>query len=183
MLEKIVVAVDCPGGDLRKVKGYSGERSHDYDAVPAVCEASIAHPDVEFVLVGDKELLKRLKDQHPRDDSNIHIEHEPNVFPMGGKVMQQNGPSTIKKCAQMVAAGDASVLCSNGDSGAAAFYAWRLCKPLGKLPNGDYFHMSFVKGIPSGMNSTFYVSDIGANKESTPEDLFVSAMLTQVYAQ
>jgi fatty acid/phospholipid biosynthesis enzyme len=183
MLEKIVVAVDCPGGDPRRVKGYFGERSHDYDAVPAVCNASIGHPEVEFVLVGDRELLKRLKDKYPRDDRNIHIEHEPNVFPMGGKVTQYNGPSTIKRCVQMVAAGDASVECSDGDSGAASYYAWRHFKPLGKLPNGDYFHMSLVKGIPSGMHSTFYVSDIGANKESTPEDLFVSAMLTQIYAQ
>lgn len=176
VLEKLCYAVDCPGGDDRKIDGQL--RSHDYDAVPAVCELSLEYPEVVFRLFGNKELIEGLKRQYNHGD-NIKVEHTPLTFPMDGNLREWlRKETTISKALEFHRDGKVDAVYSGGNSAAGVVCARQICGLL-----DDILNYSLAAHMPTGMNSNCYLNDVGANKSTSPEDLLASAVLTQIFHQ
>ena len=173
-LEQLCIAIDCPGGDDRIINGQL--RSHDYDAVPAVCELSKEHPDVVFYLFGNKELIEGLKKQYDCGD-NIKVENVPTVFPMDGNLREWlRRDTTISKALELHHEGKVDAVYTSGNSAAGVVCSRQICGLI-----DDLFNYSLVAHMPTGMNSKCYINDVGANKNPRPEDMLVNAILTQVF--
>jgi len=168
----IRIAVDVPGGDPDD-RGIS----HEVRCLEALSEiVHEAEGRLHILAVGDKEKIERCVPS--QIFKNIETIHSPEVFPMDGTVNSHGRKETsIKTCGDLVKKGLADVLYSSGNSAGTVFNAHR----LGKLAQG--FSPSLVKEMPSGLTELCYVNDVGANKDSQPTDLLVSALLTKMYAQ
>ncbi|VVB81214.1 Phosphate acyltransferase [uncultured archaeon] len=74
------------------------------------------------------------------------------------------------------------VIYSSGQSAAAVRYAFDSYKPLGKIGN-HIIRPSLATRMPFSLNGFFYVNDVGAYKTTKSIDLFITAVLTRLFAQ
>jgi glycerol-3-phosphate acyltransferase PlsX len=170
-LKKITIAVDAMGGD------------HGPSVViPAAIQAVKEHTNLHLILVGDREVLQKELQSHPNtDQSRLSIHHasqkvemdEPPALALRGKK-----DSSMRVAINLVKDNQANACVSAGNTGALMATARFVLKTL---PGID--RPAIVSTFPTfDPNVNMRMLDLGANVDSSPENLLQFAVMGSVLA-
>ena len=161
------VAFDAMGGD----HGPS-------EVVPGVIDYARAHPDVELILVGDTDTVRRIAGPLP---DNVRIVHAGSVIDMGehnpALAMREKKDASIVVAADLVRSGEADAVVTAGHTGAGM--AAGILK-IGRSPGVDRPGLAVQMITDTG---PMVLIDIGANPDSSPENLAQYARMGAIFAE
>ena len=159
------VAVDAMGGDHGAP-----------EVVPGAVKWAREHPADEVILVGDVPLVRQLAGDAP---GNVRFVHGPEVVGMDehpARALARKKLSSIRVATELVKAGEADGVVTAGHTG-AGFAAGKLI--LGTLPGID--RPALAVRLPGA--KPFLLLDIGANPDSTAENLAQYARMGSIFAE
>ncbi|MCC6705968.1 MAG: phosphate acyltransferase PlsX [Gammaproteobacteria bacterium] len=166
----IRIAIDAMGGDHGPVV-----------TVAAAAQALARHASLELVLVGDEPTLKQaLAGNGLAAHARVSIEHATQVVEMHEKpssALRSKRESSMRKAIDQVKDGRAMACVSAGNTGALMAIARFVLKTL---PGID--RPAICATLPGKLKST-HVLDLGANVDSTSEELFRFAVMGAVLAE
>ena len=146
--------------------------------VPATATALSKHPDAEFIFVGDEEVILPLVEEHGlADDSRIALFHTSEQVEMDDKpsvALRSRRESSMRLAINMVKEGRAGATVSAGNTGALMAIARFVLKTL---PGID---RPAICGAIPGVNGKTHMLDLGANVDSSSEELFRFAVMGSV---
>lgn len=149
--------------------------------VPAAAGALERHPTLALVLVGDEaELASRLAEAGLGKHERIEVEHASQVVEMHEKpssALRKKRESSMRKAIDLVKDGTASACVSAGNTGALMAIARFVLKTL---PGID---RPAICGAMPGIKGHTHVLDLGANVDSSSEELFRFAVMGAVLAE
>ena len=160
------LAVDAMGGD----HGPS-------EVVPGAIDHALSHPQDQVVLVGDAATIRALA---PRLPSNVSIVAASQVIGMDehpALALREKKDSTILVAMDLVRRGEADAVVTAGHTGAGMAAA---ILRLGRLPGVDRPALAVQMITDHG---TLVLLDIGANPDSTPENLVQYAHMGAIFAE
>ncbi|HET9522036.1 MAG TPA: phosphate acyltransferase PlsX [Candidatus Limnocylindrales bacterium] len=161
----VSIAVDAMGGD----HGPS-------EIVPGALDHARAHPVDRILLVGDEATLRRIAGDVP---PNVEIVHASQVIGMDehpAKALREKKDATILVATDLVKTGRADALVTAGHTGAGMAAA---VLRLGRLPGVDRPALAVQMSTDAG---PMVLLDIGANPDSTPENLAQFARMGAIFA-
>jgi glycerol-3-phosphate acyltransferase PlsX len=160
------VAVDAVGGD------------HGADeVVPGALDHARAHPEDEVILVGDQAVVGPLAGSLP---ANVRIVHASQVIGMDehpALALREKKDASIVVAVDLVRRGEADAVVSAGHTGAAMAAA---VLRLGRLPGVDRPALAVPLITSEG---PMLLLDIGANPDSTAENLAQYARMGAIFAE
>ncbi len=159
------VAVDAMGGD------YGAP-----EVVPGAVGWAREHPADTVILVGDVPLLRTLAGDAP---ANVEFVHGPEIVGMDehpARAIARKKLSSIRVATELVKDGKADAVVTAGHTG-AGFAAAKLI--LGTLPGID--RPALAVQLPGA--KPFLLLDIGANPDSTAENLAQYARMGSIFAE
>ncbi len=163
----VTIAVDAMGGDHGP-----GE------VVPGALDHARAHTEDRVVLVGDEATVRRLAGELPANVSIVHAseviamdEHEPAI------ALQKHKDSSILVATELVRKGEADAVVTAGHTGAGMAAA---VLRLGRLRGVDRPALA-VQLVTDG--GTLVLLDIGANPDSSPENLAQYARMGAIFSE
>src|SRR6185295_18018680 len=163
----VTIAVDAMGGD------HGPE-----EVVPGAIDHALANPRDHVILVGDETTVRRLAGTLPTNVSIVHASqvvsmdhHEPAV------AVREMKDSSIVVATDLVKRGDADAVVTAGHTGAGMAAA---VLRLGRLKGVDRPGLAIQ--IPSG-GRPFVLLDIGANPDSTAENLAQFARMGAIFSE
>jgi glycerol-3-phosphate acyltransferase PlsX len=162
----VTVAVDAMGGD----HGPS-------EVVPAAVAYARAHPSDTVILVGDEATIRGIAGELP---ANAEIAHASQVVEMDehpAKALREKKDSTITVATNLVKQGRAEALVTAGHTGAGMAAA---VLGLGRLPGVDRPALAVQMTTDHG---SLVLLDIGANPDSTPENLAQYARMGAIFSE
>jgi glycerol-3-phosphate acyltransferase PlsX len=162
----VTIAVDAMGGD----HGPS-------EVVPGSLDHATAHPGDRVILVGDEPTIRRIAGVLP---SNVSIVHASEVVGMDehpAMALREKKDSTILVATELVKRGEADAIVTAGHTGAGMAAA---VLRLGRLPGVDRPALA-VQLITDG--GTLVLLDIGANPDSTAENLAQYAAMGSIFSE
>ena len=162
----VTIAVDAMGGDHGPT-----------EIVPGALDHARVHPEDHVILVGDEATLRRIAVSLP---SNASIRHASEVVEMDehpARTLREKKDSTILVATELVKTGEADALVTAGHTGAGMAAA---VLKLGRLPGVDRPALA-VQLIAEG--GTLVLLDIGANPDSTPENLAQYARMGAIFSE
>ena len=160
------LAVDAMGGD----HGPS-------EVVPGAIDHALSHPQDQVVLVGDAATIRALA---PKLPSNVSIVAASQVIGMDehpALALREKKDSTILVAMDLVRRGEADAVVTAGHTGAGMAAA---ILRLGRLPGVDRPALAVQMITDHG---TLVLLDIGANPDSTPENLVQYAHMGAIFAE
>jgi glycerol-3-phosphate acyltransferase PlsX len=160
------IAFDAMGGDHGPA-----------EIVPGVLDYARAHPGDELILVGDESAVRALAGELP---GNVRIVHAGSVIGMDehpARSLVRKKDSSIVVATELVKAGAADAVVTAGHTG-AGMAAGKLI--LGALPGIDRPALAVQMITDSG---PMVLIDIGANPDSTPENLAQFARMGAIFAE
>ena len=160
------VAFDAMGGDHGPT-----------EVVPGVIDYARGHPDVELILVGDTDTIRRIAPELP---ANARIVHAGSVVDMDEHpaiALREKKDASILVAAELVRNGDADAVATAGHTGAGM--AAGILK-LGRLPGVDRPGLAVQMVTDTG---PLVLIDIGANPDSTAENLAQYARMGAIFAE
>lgn len=151
-------------------------------AVDAAIKSLGAHPELEIVLVGDAAVLDREIAQRRKADvsARLSVKNASEVVGMAespARSLRQKKDSSMRVAINLVQAGEAAACVSAGNTGALMATARFVLKTLAGIDRP-----AIVSPIPSRRGHTLML-DLGANTDSTPEQLFQFAVMGAVLAE
>jgi glycerol-3-phosphate acyltransferase PlsX len=162
----VTIAVDAMGGD-------HGPK----EVVPGAIDHARSHPQDRIILVGDEATLRRIGGELP---PNVSIRHASEVVGMDehpARALRDKKDSTILVATDLVKNGEADALVTAGHTGAGMAAA---VLRLGRLPGVDRPGLA-VQLIAEG--GTLVLIDIGANPDSSPENLAQYARMGAIFSE
>lgn len=162
------IAMDAFGGDNAPLAVLQG------------AEMAKKEYGANIVLVGDTELIKKCAAENGVDLSGIDIEHAEGVMEMHDEaklVLKQKRGSSMGRCLDMVANGEADVLISAGPTGALLTGATMIVKRIKGVKRP-----ALASEVP-GLTSNYLIVDCGANAECRPEMLCQFGVMGSIYAK
>ncbi|HEY3164918.1 MAG TPA: phosphate acyltransferase PlsX [Candidatus Limnocylindrales bacterium] len=163
----VTIAVDAMGGD-------HGPR----EVVPGALDHARAHPEDRVLLVGDTAVVTALAGRLPPNVSIVHAsevigmdEHEPAL------ALREKKDSSILVATDLVKRGEADAVVTAGHTGAGMAAA---VLRLGRLPGVDRPALAVQLATEGG---TLVLLDIGANPDSTPENLAQYARMGAIFSE
>jgi len=163
----VTIAVDAMGGDHGPT-----------EVVPGAIDHAKAHPGDSVILVGDESTVRRIAGDLPRNVSIVHAsevvgmeEHEPAL------ALREKKDSSILVATDLVRRGDADAVVTAGHTGAGMAAA---VLRLGRLPGVDRPGLA-VQLVTEG--GTLVLIDIGANPDSTAENLAQYARMGAIFSE
>jgi glycerol-3-phosphate acyltransferase PlsX len=160
----IRIAVDAMGGD------------QGLDLVmPAIVQSMQLNPSVHYILVGDESGIRSRLSQSLQDHPNLEIVHAEEVVGMDeppASALRKKKKSSMRLAINQVKEGRACACVSAGNTGALMATARFVLKTL---PGID--RPAIVSGFPSETDHITYMLDLGANVDSTPEQLYQFAVM------
>lgn len=160
------VAVDAMGGD----HGPS-------EVVPGAIDHALSHPIDQVILVGDEATIRALAPDLP---SNVSIVAASQVIGMDehpALALREKKDSTILVAMDLVRRGEADAVVTAGHTGAGMAAA---ILRLGRLPGVDRPALAVQMITDTGH---LVLLDIGANPDSTPENLVQYAHMGAIFAE
>ena len=160
------VAVDAMGGDY----GAS-------EVVPGSIAYARSHPEDEVILVGDTAVIAPLAAGHP---ANVRIAHASQVIGMDehpALALREKKDATILVAMALVRSGEADAVVTAGHTGAGMAAA---VLRLGRLRGVDRPALA-VQMVSDGR--PFVLLDIGANPDSTSENLAQYARMGAIFSE
>jgi phosphate acyltransferase len=168
LTNQVVIAVDAMGGD----HGPSV-------TVPAVLAVLQRAPDLNVALVGQSAVINPLLSGH-RFGARLRIQHAEEAVAMDERpqeALRRKKNSSMRVAIDLVKSGEAQACVSAGNTGALMATARFVLKTL---PGID--RPAILSRIPARHGHTVML-DLGANADSTPEQLFQFAVMGAVVAQ
>ena len=162
----VTIAVDAMGGD----HGPS-------EVVPGALDHARAHPQDRLILVGDEPTIRRIAGDLP---ANVSIRHATQVVGMDEQpalALREKKDSTILVATDLVRRGEADGLVTAGHTGAGMAAA---VLRLGRLPGVDRPALAVQIITEAG---SLVLLDIGANPDSTPENLAQYARMGSIFSE
>ena len=160
------VAVDAMGGDHGPA-----------EIVPGALDHAGAHPEDRVILVGDLVTIRSIAGDLP---SNVSIVHASEVIGMDehpALALREKRDSSILVAVDLVKRGEADAVVTAGHTGAGMAAA---VLRLGRLPGVDRPALAVQMLTAKG---TIVLLDIGANPDSTPENLVQYARMGAIFAE
>lgn len=169
MTDRLVIALDVMGGD-------SGAEV----VLPAALSVLKKRDDLRLILVGDQELIKReLSALGGADNRYLTIQHASQHVDMDelpSHALRFKKDSSMRVAINLVKDGRAQACVSAGNTGALMATARYVLKTL---PGID--RPAICTSLPS-MTGHTWMLDLGANVDSTPEQLFQFGLMGSVLA-
>ena len=163
----LTVALDAMGGD----HGPSV-------VVPAAMRVLSEHPELYLIMVGNQGILETELARHPCPDAKrvsvVHASQEVRMDELPSQALRNKKDSSMRVAIDLVKRGDAHACVSAGNTGALMATARFVLKTL---PGID--RPAIIAALPSVTGHT-HVLDLGANVESTPQQLFQFAVMGSV---
>jgi glycerol-3-phosphate acyltransferase PlsX len=160
------VAFDAMGGD----HGPS-------EIVPGVLAYARTHPQDELILVGDETTIRALAGELPRNARIVHAGSVVGMDEHPARALVRKKDSSIVVATELVKAGLADAIVTAGHTG-AGMAAGKLI--LGALPGIDRPGLAVQMITDAG---PMVLIDIGANPDSTPENLAQFARMGAIFAE
>jgi phosphate acyltransferase len=165
---RVRVAVDAMGGD------------HAPDeVVQGALDYAVEHPAVDVILVGDTERIETLAGA-ALPAANVSIVHASQVVGMDehpALALREKKDASILVATDLVRRGEADAVVTAGHTGAG--YAAAILR-LGRLPGVDRPALAVQMVTETG---PFVLLDIGANPDSTGENLYQYAEMGALFAE
>ena len=165
----IKVAVDGMGGD------YAPQL-----VVEGAVQAANSFDDLEIIITGREEAIKRELYRHKVTGGKISIRHASEVVEMSDAPVQavkKKKDSSLNVAIQLLKQGEVDAVVSAGNTGAAVAAS---TLNLGLLPGIKRPGISIA--VPTLHGITIAI-DVGANIDPTPEHLFQYAIMADTYAR
>jgi phosphate acyltransferase len=162
----VTVAVDAMGGDHGPT-----------EVVPGALDHAASHPDDRVVLVGDEATIRRLAGTLPANVSIVHASEVVGMDEHPARALRDKKDSTILVATDLVRDGKADALVTAGHTGAGMAAA---VLRLGRLPGVDRPGLAVQLITDAG---TLVLIDIGANPDSSPENLAQYARMGAIFSQ
>ncbi|MFL5725692.1 MAG: phosphate acyltransferase PlsX [Chloroflexota bacterium] len=162
----VTVAVDAMGGDHGPA-----------EVVPGAIDYALAHPADRLILVGDTGVVRGIAGDLP---PNVEIVHASQVIGMDEhpvKAVREKKDSTINVAMSLVKQGRAEAVVTAGHTGAGMGAA---VLRLGRLPGVDRPALAVQMSTDAG---PFVLLDIGANPDSTAQNLAQYARMGAIFAE
>ena len=163
----LTVALDAMGGD----HGPSV-------VVPAAFRALEEQPELHLIMVGDQSVLEREIARHSSVHADrvsvVHASQQVRMDELPSQALRNKKDSSMRVAIDLVKHGDAHACVSAGNTGALMATARFVLKTL---PGID--RPAIIAALPSVTGHT-HVLDLGANVESTPQQLFQFAVMGSV---
>ncbi len=160
------VAVDAMGGD----HGPS-------EIVPGALDHARTHPQDRVILVGDEAVIRGIAGNLPANVSIVHASQVVGMDEHPALALREKKDSTILVAIDQVKRGEADAVVTAGHTGAGMAAA---VLKLGRLPGVDRPALA-VQMITSG--GPMVLLDIGANPDSTAENLVQYARMGAIFAE
>lgn len=135
--------------------------------------------NLELILVGDREELKRLATDIVGDDSRLRIEHASEVVEMSEPpvdALRKKKDSSMRVAINLVKDGAAHACVSAGNTGALMATAKFVLK---MLPGID--RPAIIAELPA-IGGSVHMLDLGANTQATADQLFQYAVMGSIVA-
>lgn len=164
------IALDGMGGDRAPTEVVAG-------AVQALDEAGA---DLEVVLVGQQEVLQAELNRLGRPTGRITIEPASQVVSMDDQpshVLRRMPDSSIRRCFDLLKAGEVDAVVSAGNSGATMAVGMVV---MGRLAEVD---RPALAAILPGLHGNTVLIDVGANVDCSPMMLLQFGYMGAVYAE
>jgi glycerol-3-phosphate acyltransferase PlsX len=165
-----IIALDAMGGD----HGPSV-------VVPAALQAIESHPELSIILVGDQQILQTELRRHPAVAAErLRVHHASQVVSMDdlpSHALRSKKDSSMRVAINLVKDGVAQACVSAGNTGALMATARFVLKTL---PGID--RPAILTALPT-IRGQSYVLDLGANIDSSAENLYEFAVMGSVLAQ
>ncbi|CAO3406257.1 phosphate acyltransferase PlsX [Azospirillum largimobile] len=169
MSQRLTIALDAMGGD------------HGPDMVIAGADiARERHPDVRFLLYGDRERIEPLLTSRPALKAVAEIRHTADFVAGDAKpavALRAGRQSSMRLAIDAVASGEAACVVSAGNTGALMAMAKFVLKTL---PGID--RPAMASFFPTQRGESVML-DLGANAECQPENLVQFAVMGAVFAR
>jgi glycerol-3-phosphate acyltransferase PlsX len=162
----VTIAVDAMGGD----HGPS-------EVVPGAIDHARSHPADRIILVGDETTIRTIGGELP---ANVEVVHASQVIGMDehpALALREKKDATILIATDLVRSGKADALVTAGHTGAGMAAA---VLRLGRLPGVDRPALAVQMTTDAG---PMVLLDIGANPDSTPENLAQYARMGAIFAE
>ena len=162
----VTIAVDAMGGDHGPA-----------EVVPGALDHARAHPDDRVLLVGDTAIIGAIAGALP---SNVSIVQASEVVGMDehpAMALREKKDSSILVATDLVKRGEADAVVTAGHTGAGMAAA---VLRLGRLPGVDRPALAVQLITDAG---TLVLLDIGANPDSSPENLAQYARMGSIFSQ
>ena len=163
----VTIAVDAMGGDHGPA-----------EVVPGALDHARENPQDRVILVGDEATIRGLAGELPPNVSIVHAsevvdmdEHEPAL------ALREKKDSSILVATELVKRGQADAVVTAGHTGAGMAAA---VLKLGRLPGVDRPALA-VQLVAEG--GTLVLLDIGANPDSSPENLAQYARMGSIFSE
>jgi len=162
----VTIAVDAMGGDHGPT-----------EVVPGALDHAASHPNDRVVLVGDDATIRRIAGTLPANVSIIHASEVVGMDEHPARALRDKKDSTILVATDLVRDGKADALVTAGHTGAGMAAA---VLRLGRLPGVDRPGLAVQLITDAG---TLVLIDIGANPDSSPENLAQYARMGAIFSQ
>jgi phosphate acyltransferase len=160
------VAVDAMGGDHGPA-----------EIVPGVLAFARSHPADRLILVGDEALVAGLAGPLPTNVSIVHASQVIGMDEHPALALREKKDASILVATDLVKRGEADAIVTAGHTGAGMAAA---VLRLGRLPGVDRPALAVQMITDSG---PMVLLDIGANPDSTPENLAQFARMGAIFAE
>lgn len=160
------VAIDAMGGDHGPI-----------EVVPGALEFARTHPADHLILVGDETIIRGLAPDLPANVSIVAASQVIGMDEHPALALREKKDSTILVAMDLVRRGQADAVVTAGHTGAGMAAA---ILRLGRLPGVDRPALAVQMITDAG---TLVLLDIGANPDSTPENLLQYAQMGTIFAE
>jgi len=175
-LADLSIAIDAMGGD-------NGLKA----TVPAVIKVLKKHPDINFILVGQEKVLRRVLgkyklDKHPR----LSVQHASEVVAMDESpalALRNKKDSSMRVAINLVKDGKAQACVSAGNTGALMATARFVLKMLPGIDRPAIVYAMPTVDQTTGERGSVNMLDLGANVGCTSEHLFQFAVMGSVLSE
>lgn len=167
MNEKVIVALDAMGGDYAPV-----------ETVKGAVEAVNAYSNIDIILVGKEELIKKELANYDYEKERISIENATQIIDMGEVptlAIREKKDSSLVVALKLVRENKADACVSAGSTGAVLVGGQVI---VGKLKGVKRPALAPFLPSPNGMS---LLIDCGANVDAKPENLVQFAQMGSVY--
>jgi len=162
----VCVAVDAMGGDHGPA-----------EIVPGAVDYALAHPHDQLILVGDEATIRGLAPTLPANVSIVGASQVIGMDEHPALALREKKDSTILVAMDLVRRGEADAVVTAGHTGAGMAAA---VLRLGRLPGVDRPALAVQMITDAG---TLVLLDIGANPDSTAENLLQYAKMGAIFAE
>ena len=142
--------------------------------------ARTRHPDMRFIIFGDEERLRPLLERFPRLAGVVETRHCETAIDDNEKpavALRQGRQSSMRQAIEAVRDGDANGVVSAGNTGALMGMAKVVLKTL------EGIHRPAMASTFPTLDGQIVMLDLGANVESTVENLVQFAVMGEVFAR